>query len=146
MSVIVDNIISHIAGVIDITLEVPVFLSRFSGNPVRKIPVACVYFEDVSREIETIGRDRTVFNEATFVIEYHDGKGTKADIAENLDYVYFTLQPALDADRTMGGHAFHGYVSSYRKDVSEESDTPRGVGRIEMEITWYETQTDNGGN
>ena len=127
------------------TSGMTVELSRFSGNPVRKLPTACIYFDNVDRNIDTIGQNRSVFNEAVFAIEIHTDKGALANVSENLDALYDTLLEPLEADRTLNDLAFHAYVSGYSKDISEEGEKPRGVGRIEMAITWYETQS-NGGN
>ena len=116
--------------------------SRHVGNPVRKLPVACVYLLSVNRTIESIGKDRTVLDEGMFEIDIHADKGSKPNVDDNLDDYYLEAVPLLESDRTLGGKAFHIYVESFEKDVSEEGEKPRGVAQITCNVTWYTNQSD----
>lgn len=130
----------HIAFITAATLGITVHNSRFQGNPVKNLPAACVYFDGMEREAQTIGPSRSFFVDSTVVVEVHDDAGADEDVAKNMDVLAGALIPELERDRTLAGAAFHAMVEGYQVEISEEGDKPRGVARIEMNITWYEQQ------
>ena len=113
-----------------------VFAGRRRSIPRANLPACCVYIEDETKELDSIGRPRTFERQMTVVYEIYSAETSGS--YDELDDLCAACEAALLLDETLGGYVEKILPASDQYEISEDGDHSGVFSESRAVVTYVE--------